>query len=692
MGIFSFKFFFLLEIQSTIFLIGISCNSQILFGLIFAFSLNMKGFLSLIFFIVVSQQLLAQDLKSYEGTYQFNGVEGEAKFNYELNSSNESIFQGDFIFESSSKGSFSKNIFKKKVIKGKFELNKKVGQWNYLDELHQVTLDEVIDFKVLSSLESQQTKIVGNYKDGLPSGKWTVEESSFEGEKLKKTTQSDAIFFKNGEIINELQYKTFKGEKTEFLRGKLLAGGLLHGELAMVYEAEGKLISETRNYERGFLLGLVKRDILSDEVIDEVIFFDTINKLKKLENGIQNGYRIADEVFGITYRDGYLDDGYEYLAQVQGNQFLESFLKKLLKNEEAYINPQGDLIRSPIHTKRFVYELSRADKKSIEEMPSRYRENKKKISDYLGKSTLNLLKNKSESTLLAYRYLQLQADNLNRLENLFSQVESKKIQFLDVESLFRNYFEWIGKPDSIQEVYRDQQISEVVSYPSAEASTQLIQTLQGFLRDQSTQLEKRFSLFDEALQVERNSTELLNLSQQIESYTEKVRSIYSDEAVKRSRGASVAGSIFDNILINQLRALRTKFATDSEFVQKQNDAEVILNLLITTEDLLPAVKTLYSDFDQMDSLYQEEIFNPFTYTRYNQRVQERLFKSYEILLDYYINQIQNSTDFNELHVWITKTQNLNQKMSEFRGQDTRRLEKRLNREKEPLKLESLLGL
>jgi hypothetical protein len=652
----------------------------------------MKNFVTLIFFLLSVQQLIAQDLKSYRGAYKFNGIEGDAIFNYQLNPSNESILQGDFKFESSSKGSFSENIFNRKAIIGKFELNKKAGQWTYLEENHQVTLDEVVDFKVISRLESHQTKIVANYKDGLPNGKWTVEENSFEGDKLKKTAQSDAIFFKDGELVNELQYKTFKGDKTEFVRGKLLDGGILHGELAMVYESEGKLISEIRNYERGFLLGFVRRDILSDEVIDEVIFFDTIDKLKKLENDTQSGFRIADEVFEMIYRDGFLNDGFEYIAQIQGNQFLESFLKKLLKNEEGFIDSEGGLIRSPIHTKRFVYELSRADQKSIEEMPALYRENKKKISDYLGESTLNLLKNKSDSTLLSYTYLQLQAENLSRLENLISQVESKRIQFLDVESLYRNYFTWIGKPDTIQAVYKDQEITEVVSYPSAEASTRLIQTLQGFLKDQRNELEKRFALFDVVLRVERNSVELLKTGEEIESRTEKVRSLYSEEALQESKSASIIGSISENILINQLRSLRTKFATESEFVQKQADAELILNLLTTTEDLLPSIKALAYDFDKMDSLYQEEIFNPFTYTRYNQRVQERLFDSYEIIYDYYIDELKNSKDYSKLNSLIQKAQNLNQKMIEFRGQDTRRLEQKLNREKSPIKLETLLGL
>ncbi len=652
----------------------------------------MRYFVLLTGFFLFSQALSAQDLKSYQGSYKFNGIEGQAKFNYQLNPTNESILQGDFIFQSSSKGSFSENLFDKKVVTGRYELNKKVGQWTYLDETHKVTLDEVVDFKVISRLESQQIKILANYKSGLPHGKWTIEENNYQGEALKRTAQSDAINFQDGNLVSDLQYKTFKDNQTQFVRTNLSNGGILHGELSMVYEADGKLISEIRNYERGFLLGLVRRDLLTDELIDEVIFFNTIDKLKKLENGTQNGFRIADETFDMVYLDGFFEEGKEFQSQEEGNRFLESLLKKLLKNDENFVNPEGELIQSPIHTKRFVYEISRGDQRAIEEMPSLYRENVRRTASYLSESTLNLLKNKSDSTVLAYQYVQLQAEKLKKLENLFSKIESKEIQFLDVEALLENNFAWVGKPDTVQATYLEQNLIQVVSYPDAETSSGFFQTLQAYLKNQMIQLEKRYGMFDVLLQNERNSADLLKLSQEIEAYTAKVRSLYTKDEIKDPRSAQLVNSISENILISQLRSLRTMFASDVEFKKKQTDAELILSLLNTTEDLLPAIKALYSDFDRMDTLYQEEIFNPFTYTRYNQRVQERLFDSYEIVFEYYINQIQNSDDFNALNTWIKKAQNLNQKMEVFRGQDTRRLEKRLNREKEPVKLESLLGL
>src|SRR5690606_31824674 len=106
----------------------------------------MKSTGLLITLILSSHLLFGQDLKSYQGEYKFNGIEGQANFNYQLDPSNESILQGNFKFESSTKGSYSENVFIRKSITGRYEQNKKIGQWDYLDEEHMVTLDEVIDF------------------------------------------------------------------------------------------------------------------------------------------------------------------------------------------------------------------------------------------------------------------------------------------------------------------------------------------------------------------------------------------------------------------------------------------------------------------------------------------------------------------------------------------------------------------
>ncbi|WP_439487952.1 hypothetical protein [Algoriphagus sp.] len=652
----------------------------------------MKSTGLLITLILSSHLLFGQDLKSYQGEYKFNGIEGQANFNYQLDPSNESILQGNFKFESSTKGSYSENVFIRKSITGRYEQNKKIGQWDYLDEEHMVTLDEVIDFNVVSRLESHQVKITANYISGLPNGKWTIEENVFEEGKPKRTAQSDAITFQTGNLIGHLQYKTFADNQTQFVKARLLEGGILHGELTMVYESEGKLVSETRKYENGFLLGIVKRNLLTDEIIEDIIFYNTIAKLNELESGNVKNYRIADEVFGILYQDAFLKGSIEAEAQADGNEFIEIFLHKLLKNEEAYINGNKDLIRSPLHTRRFVYEISRSDQKFIEDAPAIFKDNQSNISEYLSLPSLNLLKNKSDSTAIAFRYLEIQGEKLEQLAGLINQFESKQIQFLDQKLLLENTFSWLGEADTVQVSYMDESLSQIMAYGSATTKESLYEKLYIYLDEQRDHLRKQFRVLEAALEDERKSSVLLDINQQIESKTELVKILYSAENFEDNRIKPLAQHITSNILGVQLEELRVKYASAENFTEKQTYSNVILNLLGSLENQASALKAIHADFDKMDSLYQEEVFNPFTYTRYNQRIQERLFDSYETLYNYYIQEIKTTEDFTRLNALIKMSQSLNQKMIELRGQDTKRLERRLNKEKSPLKLESIFEL
>ena len=54
--------------------------------------------------------------------------------------------------------------------------------------------------------------------------------------------------------------------------------GVMDGEWVIVYKEGDKLISEVRNYLNGFLIGMVKRDLKTDQLIMDKVYFETIDK------------------------------------------------------------------------------------------------------------------------------------------------------------------------------------------------------------------------------------------------------------------------------------------------------------------------------------------------------------------------------------------------------------------------------
>jgi antitoxin component YwqK of YwqJK toxin-antitoxin module len=643
-------------------------------------------------FLRLGQVVEAQELKTYQGEYNFGGVAGEAKFNYQLSPANESILQGEFKFESSSKGTIAPSTFERREAVGRFQQNKKEGIWRYLNETHQVTIDDVVDFKVLSRLQSDQIKISANYKSGIPQGKWSIEENAYEGERIKRMSQSDAITFKNGDFIGDLQYKTFIANQTQFLKGNLLEGGILHGEFALVYESDGKLVSEIRNFEKGFLLGIVRRDLNSGQVIEEVIFYNTIRKLNEIEAGTNKGYRIADENFGLNYADGFLSKVSFSEAQVPGNKFIQGFLAKLLQYEGEFLDDEGKLISSPLHTKRFVYELSRADQKAIEEIPLLYNEMFKRTGDFLNESTLKIHRQKSDSIALAYRFLEVQNDKFLELAELIGEMESKRIQFLDIREIINNNFSWLGQPDSIAVKWNERELFEAVVYSPISFETRSYQAIQNYLNEVNAELISRFDLIDKTLKLERDDREIQNLSARLEVKTENLSREFTGDEFEDPRTSILVRRVFESLNANQIEKLKQEFSTERDFAVKKQQGEFILEVMDELSSQKNLLAKIWSDYDQLDLVYQEEIFNPFTYTRYNQRVKQRLFESYEDLFESYIKELGEISDIARLKLLINKAQKLNQKLIELRIPDTRKLEQKLNKEKSLIKIESLLGL
>jgi hypothetical protein len=643
-------------------------------------------------FLRLGQVVEAQELKTYQGEYNFGGVAGEAKFNYQLSPANESILQGEFKFESSSKGTIAPSTFERREAVGRFQQNKKEGIWRYLNETHQVTIDDVVDFKVLSRLQSDQIKISANYKSGIPEGKWSIEENAYEGERIKRMSQSDAITFKNGDFIGDLQYKTFIANQTQFLKGNLLEGGILHGEFALVYESDGKLVSEIRNFEKGFLLGIVRRDLNSGQVIEEVIFYNTIRKLNEIEAGTNKGYRIADENFGLNYADGFLSKVSFSEAQVPGNKFIQGFLAKLLQYEGEFLDDEGKLISSPLHTKRFVYELSRADQKAIEEIPLLYNEMFKRTGDFLNESTLKVHRQKSDSIALAYRFLEVQNDKFLELAELIGEMESKRIQFLDIREIINNNFSWLGQPDSIAVKWNERELFEAVVYSPISFETRSYQAIQNYLNEVNAELISRFDLIDKTLKLERDDREIQNLSARLEVKTENLSREFTGDEFEDPRTSILVRRVFESLNANQIEKLKQEFSVEKDFSVKKQQGEFILEIMDEMSAKKSLLAKIWPDYDQMDLVYQEEIFNPFTYTRYNQRVKQRLFESYEDLFESYIKELGEISDIARLKLLINKTQKLNQKLIELRNPDTRKLEQKLNKEKSLIKIESLLGL
>ncbi|WP_373522909.1 hypothetical protein [Aquiflexum sp.] len=650
----------------------------------------MNKYLLILFFILSPILLQGQEL--FTGDYTFNGLKGEAAFEFVKGAEGTLIKQGYFRFLRKERDIEDKAVFYKTQVEGNYEQDKKTGLWDYTDERHQIEFKDVVDFKLISELSSQQIKLKANYLQGNPHGKWTFEQNEFAEGKLSKKSQAEDLQFFDGDIRGKFQYKSFVSGKTHFIRGELVGNGYMNGEWTFVYEEEGILINEVRNYENGFLLGLVKRDLEKDDVIDEVVFYETIRKLNQVNNIENKGFRVSEEKFGIQFNDGFLSGAPQFSAQRSGNQFITEFLTNVMRYDEKFVNQSGEVIDYPIHTKKFVFELTRNQQKIVEELPAKFDQLKTTVKDYSERNALMLNRQKSDTLSFAYAFFQFQNQKLKDFDEIMNLIITKEIQYYDLNHLVQDGKTILSETDEISFTFEEENLTREVTYTVGDFENNFYSVLSDYISQMNAKTMEFKSYVDGSLSKIERDEDLRNIQNQIQERRDQLDEKYLLAEDYSFETLELLQSIHDNILGTGFDRLNELYAKEENFDGKKETARKMLDLLNEMENQYQHLTELYSNFDKMDELYMEEVFNPFTYTRYDQRDKPRLYESAERVFEYYMIQLQKEEDYTQIKYWVEKIDSLFQRMSELKEADSRVVERKLNRRLSINRVEAILEL
>ncbi len=185
--------------------------------------------------------LLGQDKKLFEGEYEFNGKAGLASFEYVENKSGDIVLHGKFGFDRKYIDSLDKTVLSKLRVRGTYDNNRKVGEWLYDQEYHQIFLNDVENFEVNTSLESEDLELKASYKNNLPHGEWNYQENIFSRGRLESKFVAEPIQFDEGVITGEVLFKEFDDLNTYSIKGKLTKNGVMEGNWVFVYNEEERV-------------------------------------------------------------------------------------------------------------------------------------------------------------------------------------------------------------------------------------------------------------------------------------------------------------------------------------------------------------------------------------------------------------------------------------------------------------------
>ena len=649
-----------------------------------------------ILFLVFAMQgslTLAQVRNVFEGPYTFHGKAGTATFEFLQDEAKNTVLDGFFRFDYLEKDSLDQTILYKFQVTGEYEQNKRSGNWIFDQETHRVDVQDVVNFEVISRLQSDKIYVEAVYDQGVKTGTWAFKQNEFVNGKLRPKAEANGIDFSEGKITENIDYRAFEGDYTQLIRGEINANGYLDGEWALVYLKEGELISEVRNYEKGFLLGIKQRNLETGARVNEVIFHKTIEKLQKLEEAPQKAYKIADRDFGLVYNDGFQSNSLPLQIQKSGNRFIDDFISKLLQ----YDNGRSENTKTapyPIRTRRFEYAIYEELDELLAAIGEKYQVLKDSTEKYAAMNALALNREKSDSLAYTHAFFSNRMGKLKQMEELMGLIRGGGIRYYDLTNFTTKGVGFLSPLDIVNYSYQDQDKRKIINREVGYANPR------SFLERVDSHLEEELTLSIALAGYARRELQSIEVRQNLvaleDELTEK-RSLVETLYENHESSEALEIQFFEKFSGHFLRALLQEnlsdYATADDPEEKVSRGKQLLDFLTELERRYPELAAIFPRNEEIDALYKEETFDPFTFTRYQARAKSKLYDAgMNILLPYYLTELTNEKDYGQIKNHLDAIELLQQKLINLRDRSTKGLERKLGRTKNPERIRSLLDL
>jgi len=645
-------------------------------------------------FTIVSSQIYGQQRERYEGEYTFNNQEGTATFTFYEDRDGEIIIDGNFTFVRRSIDTLDRTLLSKLNVNGVYRENQKHGRWRYDQEEHKVELRNVIDFEVITDLESEDYELTAVYNEGQLEGVWEYRENKFERGRVEPLFRAEPINFSAGKIVGDISLEQFGDYLTYNITGRLDPQGVMIGEWVFTYMRDTVFVRETRRYENGFLLGLRVVDDETRDVINEVIFHEVIQNLDRLNRGEDVGFSIAEARFPLTFNVGYRQSFEEIQVQQRGNEFLRHVLSRILQYEEDYVDDDGTLTQYPIHTRRFEYPISREDQRNIDEIEESFEVLQTEVNRFANMNALAINRYREDSLAFAYEYFQRKQERLDRVDTLVQILTSDEIRYIDQAVFVREGIDYLSAFDTIRYEFGDEVRTREISYEEdISVDRSLTDNVLSYIRREQSIVDELSEFITQELEQLEQTDDLATMEARILQNKAEVDSIYLSHVTISNRDLEMFASVYENILQRQFNEFSRTYSEMDTYMARVEQGEVILDLISEMREQFDRLAAVFPTMQDLDETYMEETFNPFTYSRYNVRVKERLFDNGGmVLFNHYLNELKNEQDYTMIKEHLDRIEALQERLYELRDVDTRRIERRLGRRTSINRIESALDL
>jgi len=618
---------------------------------------------------LVPMVLQGQETFHYSGPLQIGKYKGEAGYDYKI-VSGDTLLHGPFLMERSNLEALLENEDASFLFSGTFTDHYPTGFWRFqLGEFQSNSQSQVIDYQYRVLISGLQEEASGILDRGKPDGPWTYLVNQIKDSEIEKTLFKSTITFEKG--IPQQSFR-IENEKSTLV-GRLLRNGLAHDEWSL-YGSDGVEALESWIFNEGVL---EKIQCMED------------NETKMVELDLN-----LDQRKTITLDDRYVKILELQLFENNDLDILERGMPKLLSKNAQYYH-KIDAILSKLGESEFLsefkvkvahYPLDSVEEAALDSIATYFNQAKTTSDALLNSTQLNILKLSDTEALFLYEVVSvISEDYLNPIAKVVEYDKQGILEFMARDQLFPKLWPK-GMPATKIEVFnaadstgieRTFELSNAEKFrfdgSSLSSVRQLAQytalsldQIQGQLRNKLTQ--------------EQREQELIALEEELIAQSKGLYQLL-DSIRTNTNGA-------DRRALKQIQELTdnslSKYSTMEEAAHKFESAQKLVACFGQLHVLAREVAALPAQWEEMQTIYQDGVWNPFTATVMNEEVKKRITSAYrKVLVPYLLKRAQNDLSCETAEELTDLMQGTYKRMTELREEDTSKLERKLRKEQDP---------
>ncbi|WP_297334912.1 hypothetical protein [Algoriphagus sp.] len=624
-------------------------------------------------------KLSAQETKNYKGGYTFNDLRGIGDFYYYLIEDNEAVLDGKFNFEYKKLDSLTRSSFLKLSVDGSYKSYKKDKDWVYKKAEHKIKIEDIQNRSIIAELESKFIDLKAHYKEGKLQGIWDYYENRWVGESAKEVFKAEDLVFQADKLTGKVRFESADGANTYQIFGLVNEKGLMNGNWDFFYSSDSISIHETRRYESGFLIGLSKVNSLTNEKIDEVVFYNAIEKLDSLNQGFEVDYSVSEEFFGLTFNDGFSEESQEYQGQYRGTYLLEDALTRILQFEQGNFIQEGNLVKSPISTRRFAYEISKKDKERYQEAIGIFDELQREAALKSRLDFLMLNQNTADSLSFSKAYFEYLNNKVKKFERVIDLLKSESIRFFDPSNYLRDGLDFLKESETIQYTYRGEVKTKELDFSAVEKANMLGEDLLNYLNQELAYFIEIEQYVSSQQQDFRQDKDLEAIESRILSEKGLIDSLRKSLRLTTDIHRTLVQAFYENLAVDQYQILLDQYNETEDFLDKASAGDEIIELLQFVLSRLPELDQYAGLGQQLQAEFTEKTLDPFTFeSEFEVLRQAALVQAAQRIISYELNQIEQTKDFEVVRARLLTLESLKNRLLELKGRNTKRLERNLN--------------